>query len=179
MEIFNLQNYFLNPYAIPHLISGIIILWLGVYVLFKNFRAVLNVSFFFVCLSISLWLIGHAVAMSSQMAGIAYVWIFISYHGVVYITVGSYWFLSLLIKRFYKHRYVIIGLFIIMTFYAVLLHTPLGFYFLDKVVKHDWGFYAHLRLGLITYAYVIFWSIPAVIIFPQLFWIWRKEKLPL
>jgi signal transduction histidine kinase len=51
----------INPYSIGPSLSGIFILILGVYVLFKNIRSPLNRSFFISYLSVAIWLTSYSI----------------------------------------------------------------------------------------------------------------------
>lgn len=175
MDIFNSSHYFLNLHGIPFLISGTTVVALGVFVLARSPRAVLHISFFFVCLAVGIWLLGFGAGYMSAAENIARIWFFVGFNGVVYISTFNYFFTVSLLKTVYRQRWIVGALFIVTTFFLVQLYATPGFYL--GVEQYSWGYYG--RLGTASYPFLIFFFAVMLAAFAQYFLSWRKESNPL
>ena len=73
-QIFNLSNYFFNPYAIPGMVVSILIFSIGLFVLLQNRRSLVSAAFFFQCSSVALWVFGMSLVYLSRAQETALIW---------------------------------------------------------------------------------------------------------
>jgi len=98
MQIFHPDNYFFNPYTLLHAIIGHMFLLLGLFVFIQNRKSLSNVAYFFICISIYLWLIFDVAIMSSTNVRTAVIWGKAVYFGACLIPPSMYFFFSCLVR---------------------------------------------------------------------------------
>lgn len=158
--MFNPQNYFWNPHVVPVFLSGVIFVFLGLFVGLKN-RTRLNISFSIWLIFASFWLFGNSLAYMSK-----YDWMVIEIYnkfeflGVCFISIASYW-VSLcwdatLFKK--QKKYITIGFIISSIFYLTNLKYN---YILSGVYHYFWGRY--FKNGIGGTIFIIYWIIPLIL----------------
>ena len=138
----------ISIYSIPTLITAILILALGIFVLIKNKVALLNRLFFFLCTSAFVWLLGYTIVYSCKDENSALFWSRISYVGVVFIATADLHFALTFIGINKEKRKLISLAYIISFAYLIISQTNI---FLTGMNKFFWGYYPK-----ITYAYYPF-----------------------
>ncbi len=152
--IFNIDNYFLNPYAIAHILIGIIIALEGIFIFFQNKRSLTNTAYLINCFFPAVWLTGAGLALISRQPELALFWSrFYCFFGIVFIPAAVYlfsvvWKESLLeggagrdlnkYAFFSKRKSLLFILFVSLIFYSLSLFSER---FLIGVQGHSWGFY--------------------------------------
>ena len=139
-ELFNPANYQMNPFAIPVLIGGITTLVVGSYVFYLNPRSIVNKTYFYFNMTLTLWLIPYSIMYSMSSPELAFWWAkHFAHFGVIMIPILFYTFAVALAGKFEQKRiYVIAGMwiglgFILMMFFSNLLLSdialmPFGLY---------------------------------------------------
>ena len=133
----NLENYYFNINAIPVLVVGIFMLFLGFFVFTKKRNSNVNLSFLLICLSVAIWLFSTALGYFSKVPEIAKIWFKIDNFGVIFIPINVYCFTASFLKLNRKKTIItgyslalILGVFILSTDFLVL-----------SVKMHFWGFF--------------------------------------
>ena len=135
--IFNPNNYTWNPWSIPPFISSIYLLSLGLFVLAKNVKSRINLSYCILVSTSALWLFSYAVGFSNNTPEGGLFWSRNAYFGINFIAVTMYWFVVELLdlKNLRKLVYLFYGL---MIAFIPVTRTR---YFLAGVIKYYWGYY--------------------------------------
>jgi hypothetical protein len=145
----------MSPYSIPPLVGAAFSLLIGLFVFGKNKRSHVNLSFFFFCLSLFVWLFGYTVAYSATSFSTALFFCRIACAGACFTAPAFYHFSTAFLGSerdwvWVKISYVIMG--IIAPFSLI---SP---YFLSGAWDYYWGYYS--KAGLLHPIYlVIFFGI--------------------
>ncbi|HTG00283.1 MAG TPA: ATP-binding protein [Nitrospirota bacterium] len=133
----------MNPYAIPPLITSVLIFLLGLFVLLKNRTSRTNVLFFLEKFVISVWLFSDYRMFIARTPDDAYFWCKLSYVAIIFIPVFYFHFTQafLGIQRF---RNILLTVYVLGIVFEVLLFSTN--YFISGVTKHYWGYYAKVGL---------------------------------
>jgi len=91
-SIFDLQNYFLNLYALPHFLVGILIALEGIFVFAQSKKSVVHAAYLLVALTAGIWLTGVGFIYSSANEAVAFAWSRYSWFGIVFVSAGIYHF---------------------------------------------------------------------------------------
>ncbi|OQX54192.1 MAG: hypothetical protein B5M48_01445 [Candidatus Omnitrophica bacterium 4484_213] len=151
--MFNLlspQNYLFNPHAIALYIVGLFILAEGIFAYFKN-KKLLTLSFFFICLSVAIWLLATAMGYMSKDVKVATLWFKLDNFGVMFISV-SILFFTKTVLGIKGYKSVFIGYLIAFILGIIALQTN---WLVTGVKEYFWGFFP--TWGLL--------SIPVLILF--------------
>lgn len=141
-----------NPFGIPVLICGSLILFLGLFILLKNPRAKTNFSFFLSSFTISIWLLGITMVYFSANEATALFWGRFLFSGLVFIGSSIYFLtLSLTNKVAERRRTLIINFIVSGLFCYSALTTDL---FINGVWEYNWGYYP--KANYLYYIYLPF-----------------------
>ncbi len=161
MELFHTENYTFNPNAIPVAICAVAILSLGLLVLEKNPASKINRSFLFFTSPIFIWLIGYAFSYHANNPQTSLTWARGAYLGVVFISPGVFYFVTVLTRverpwrLFTRISFLISGLFLPLAFFHPL--------FISGTELHSWGYYP--RYGPIGALFLIAFFTPMLTMF--------------
>ena len=150
-----MANYQFSSLAVLTLLSSIIILCLGVYILFQNRKAIENVSFFLCALTAFLWLFGMAFCEAAKESLPALLWYKrCSFFGVSFIGVTAYFMIVSITGQFPGHkRIIVIACLISAAFYLFANSTDS---FVTETMLTPWGHYPQLGgLSLFFIAYFL------------------------
>ena len=129
----------MNLYSIANIVTGILFLFLGVFVFSKNPRGLQNRIFGALCATNVLWQLSSTVAYNMTVESQAYWVMKLAYAGVMFIPVlcGHYTYIVLKLDKKLK---VYRNLTYALTIFLVILNltTPLV---LSSVHKYFWGYY--------------------------------------
>ena len=176
-ELFNLKNYYFNPYAVPVLLAGFAVSGLGLLVFLNNPRQHKNRAFFYFCSFISGWLFFASLNYFSKKPEVALFWYkYFSYNFVLLVAPLTYLMgLSWSEELYQKYKrvfYFFLGLFGLIV--LLNLHPNL---IITGVKKHFYGYYVIFdTLGIIT---LPFWFILMVLEIINLLNIYKKETSPI
>lgn len=124
MDILSPSNYLYNPHAIPPLITGLLILLLGVFVLSKNIKDSKNRVFFAFTISIATWQISSFCYHSAINADLGYIWIrYILFAGISFIHVHPYYFSVLILDLKKQRKFAALGYILGLIFYILQATT--------------------------------------------------------
>lgn len=170
----NLFDFFYNPYVLLHIIIGNLFLLMGVFVYVQNKKSLSNISYLFVCITISLWLLFDAATMSSKNQEPAFFWARMVYVGVSLIPPSMYFFtvawLGLMetqkrwVNLFYAIGFVFIGFFL---FTDILIIGTNHYYF---------GYYSHL--GPYSAIFLLFFTGLSCALLWHLYQGYKRETVP-
>jgi len=145
-------------YIILPLISGMFVLFLGLFVLGKNRRSKVNQIFFLFTFSVAIWLFASFIMFLSKTDEQTIFWDRIVYLGVVFIPTTFYHFSLLFTKIKNQKRLLYLGYFLSFLF-LILSRTD---YFISDLYKYSWGVHTQARifhhLFLVFFASYIFLS---------------------
>ncbi len=177
-EIFNLNNYYFNPYAVPVLLTSLGMLGLGLLAIRKKPHQIVNRAFFYMSLFMAGWFFFASLNYFSKNPEVALFWYkYFSYNCVLLITSLSYFFVLFLLsdklyRKFRKLAWFFLGyniLFVLLNLHPNLIITG--------VKKHFYGYYVVFdKLGIIT---IPLWCLPAFMCAFTLIIIYLKEASPL
>lgn len=126
----------INPYSIPPLISSIILVIFGFFVLKKNPRSALNISFAFICLACTIWLFFYFLAYNSTEEKLIVFLFKIGNFGVCFIPVTCIQYTVVFSKK--NIRINIPSYVFGLTFCFLTLRTD---YLIKGIHKYFWGYY--------------------------------------
>lgn len=141
----------MNPYAIPPLIAGIIVLGLGIFVII-NHKRLLNFLWFSLCANCAIWLFCYSILYTIKSTEILNIVARITYIGVTGILISSILFVRSALKLTISRLLVIF----ITIVYAITL------YFLfksDFILSGYWNYYFghYPKIGKFHNIYLISW----------------------
>ncbi len=119
------------------LISALLIV-LMVFVLIKNSKSPVNLSFALVCLSAAIWLFSYSQAYNSSYTEEILFWFKVGYPGVVFIAITYLHFANVILK-IKSTRKIIIFSYIVGFFMAYLIWT--SNFIVNGLNEFKWGFY--------------------------------------
>lgn len=154
-----LANYQFSALAVLTLLSSIIILCLGVYILFQNRKGIENISFFSCTLTAFLWLFGTAFCEAGKESLPALLWYKrCSFLGVSFIGAAVYFMIVSIIGQFPGHkRRIVIACLISAAFY--LFVNSSGFIVTGTTLT-PWGHYP--RYGVLSLLFIAYFLILAI-----------------
>ncbi len=176
-RLFNISNYYFNPYAIPVFLVSILILFIGFFVLKQNKKAIINIAFFYQSFSVGLWLFAISIVYSSRVPDIALIWYrYFTFFGVVNIMPSLVFCGMAWIGQFKRRKkFLIINYLIVFVIYILGITT-------DKIIisydmrKYFWGFYP--IYGSWAGAFMLIYLIQFSIGFGSLYFAYKKEENP-
>ncbi len=124
-------------YSVPPLLAGTVIIACGLWVLMKQPRALVNITFSLVCGTISVWLFSFFMVYSSANEAEANFWGRCVYLGVVYIPAVFYHFSCSVLQHRMPNKLIVSNYFI-STAFLLLIPTP---YLLNGDYTYFWGHY--------------------------------------
>lgn len=136
-NIFNINNYSFNIFAVPVATVGFSMIGMGIFILKRNCVHKTNISFSLVCLSVSIWLIATALGTLSINKEIAKFWFKIDNFGVMFISVNVYFFISSFLKL-RRLKSIILGYSIAFVLAILTLFTNL---LVVDSKEYFWGFF--------------------------------------
>jgi len=153
-EVFNPQNYYWNPWAIPTLISSIYCFLLGGFTYLKN-KKLEGIAILLNNIFVGIWQLGFTIMYSSKVPNIAFFWDKFTYLGVSFISVSSYFFTVSFIKKNEENKFVFLGYVVMAVFFFLTILT-------NKVVayppyKYFWGYYT--KYGFLHHPFLLVWGI--------------------
>ena len=126
----------MNFFALPLLITDVILAVMGFFVLFKNIRSQLNVTFFLFCLSMVVWLSGFSAMYLTKDPLVALQYARIGFLGVVFIPVFAYHFVITILNL--KNNFFLYIIYILSALAIIASRTP---YVYSSITRHFWGYY--------------------------------------
>jgi len=132
-----LSNYQFNIQAVPVFIVGLFMVLAGAFVFSKDKSSVVNRMFFYICLSVGMWLVPTAFGYSSVNREAAIFWFKIDNFSVLFISINVFMF----IKAFLEEKisvYDRAGYFLILMLGALLIFSDL---LISDVYKYFWGYF--------------------------------------
>ncbi|MFH1412896.1 MAG: histidine kinase N-terminal 7TM domain-containing protein, partial [bacterium] len=135
--------FYLNLYNTPSLVSSILLLLLGIFVLMKNKKSLSNFLFFLICLCTISWQFSFFLLFNTSSESMANILVMLCYMGIILLPVLFLHFIVLFTKgpsgisRFDKY-------FLYFSYLSVIIFEILLFktnYFIDGYHEYYWGFY--------------------------------------
>ncbi|MFW5804546.1 MAG: ATP-binding protein [bacterium] len=166
----------LNPFSIPPLISSIMFLLLGVFVLWNNRKAYLNIIFFFVCIFTVWWQVSWFFLFNTQDYFLAQFLVRFGYVGIILIPVIFFHFSLEFLKVKNKIDKIILSIsyFLSFVFIVSLFFTD---YFVEGFYKYYWGYYPD-----VSFFHLIYLLLLILLLFRILFILisnlYRNKELP-
>ncbi len=151
MDILNANSFHFNPYAVPVLAVGILVLAIGGFIWKQNLKSEVNFSFFLLCLSIFVWLSGFT-RIYSIADPVRAVWIYRTHTflGVSCIAAGIYYFSVVWLEYSKSQKWIVwLGYAIPLSLYAAGIITGRV---ATSTVLQFWGLYPKYGdLGLLFF----------------------------
>ena len=177
-ELLNPSNYFLNPYAIPTLLVGVLILSIGFFVLRQNKNSIINIAFFYKCLAMGFWLFSISFVYSSNKQELAIkLYRNFTFLGVVNIMPSVMFFTMAWSGELrYKKSFVVMNYLVSLLVYVLAITT-------DKLIlphqmrKYFWGYYPIYTFWMAPY--LIFFLAQFIISTRGLYSAYSFEKIPI
>ncbi len=147
------------------LISGLLMIVLGVFVFWKNIQKKLNIIFLVFCVAMSNWLLStHMMYVSGCEKDIIF-WDRMVYVGVVFVPVLMYHFGLIFTRREIKNKFKLLFGYFLSFLFLVLSRTD---NFISGLYYYEWGY--HTQAGIFHHLFLVFYS---AYIFLFLFEIYR------
>ncbi|MBU1077696.1 MAG: SpoIIE family protein phosphatase [Spirochaetes bacterium] len=146
-EIFDLQNYYFNPWAIPMLFTGLMTLLEGFTVFIKNPKGLTNKMYGLWLTFVTFWMFGMGIFYFSRSSEVSVFWYkSLTFAGVAFISYGSYLFsLSFIVSNFRKHkgRIIFFGSIFVGFYFAGLFSN----FIIRGTYSYFWGLYPKYNTG--------------------------------
>ena len=145
----------MNLYAIPNLACALACFVIGAFVLTKNYRSPVNMTFTLLALSMFTWQLGTALLLISVTPETAYRWSQVSYVGVIFIPVTAYHFITTSAREERAHKKIIWLSYSV----AALIFLPLSQtrYLLEGVHHYTWGYW--FKAGSLHSSFPVFFVV--------------------
>lgn len=190
-QIFNIKNYFFNPYALPHILIGIIIILEGIFIFFQNKRSLTNRAYLINCFFPAVWLTGVGITLITQRKDLALFWSrTYCFFGIIFIPAAVYlfsiaWKGSLLedsdseesfkiYELFWRKKALILVFSISTIFY---LFSVFSHNFLLDLWVYPWGFYP--RGGSILLFFIAWFFFIYILALRNFILVYKKVSSPL
>lgn len=150
------NQYGFNPYSIPVLIVGTLVLAVGIFILKQRWKSLINFSLFIFCLSIFFWLSGFFVFYSLKDSLLAVnLYRYYIFLGVSFIASSIYFFSVVWVDLWQKQKgFVYFGLISSFVFYVLGCTTT---HVAKSVEPHFWGYYP--KYGVIGLVFFLFFLV--------------------
>lgn len=176
-RLFNSASYYLNPYAIPVMLVGLVTFSIGFFVLRQNRKSVINIAFFYKCSAISLWLVTVSFVYLSRFQEVALIWYrYFTFLGIINIMPSAIFFATAWSGEFKrKKRFVALNYIIGFICYGLVIAT-------DKLVspyqmkKYFWGYYPVYKIWITPFLFFFF--IQIFITVRNLYRAYKAEDIP-
>ncbi|OQX88138.1 MAG: hypothetical protein B6D55_01110 [Candidatus Omnitrophica bacterium 4484_70.2] len=175
-QLLNFSNYHYNLHAIPLMLVSIFVFSTGLFIFLQAKKSIKNVSFFLLCVSLSLWLFTMGFVYLSKNPQIALLWYkYFTFFGVVSIMPTSYLFSSALTGLLKKQRYFVIGSFLLSFLFYILAITT------DKFITsprlYFWGYYPRYEPPI--FLFLLFYLISFIAVQSNLWFGYKRERVPI
>ncbi|KAF0133849.1 MAG: putative histidine kinase [Candidatus Saganbacteria bacterium] len=128
----------MNYFAVPPLLTGILILFIGLFVFLNNRKFVTNIVFSCFCVSMSIWLVSFALMYYfNDNPVLALKWARFGFIGIIFIPIFAYHFINTFINS-RQPKWVMPSLYILGSFFVSLSQSN---YIYSGVNKYFWGYY--------------------------------------
>ncbi len=160
-QIFNLSNYTFNLYAVPPVITSILILSLGIFVLIRERFSMVSLNFLFATGAVFLWLFSFSWMYCSVSESVALWWGKTAYLGVTFIPASVYHFTAVVLKIYKKHRkFILLSWILAAVFYSILFMDN---HFISGMYYYYWGYYP--KLGWVGIPFLLYFSVLMVAVY--------------
>lgn len=139
-SILEAANYTLNPYGLAPFITGILAAALGTFVLLRERRSLVSVTFFLLSLTGAFWLACYLGIYSAQQPEQALWWIKSQNVAVTFIPSLTYLFTLAIIGKTRFHRLSLTLTLILSALFC--LSIPLTDWHIAETYHYPWGYYA-------------------------------------
>jgi len=127
----------MNPYAIPPLITGIILALIGFFVFLKNTKSPVNIIFCLFCYSMVWWLAGYVLMYLSHDDLHALAWARFGFIGIIFIPIFAYHFITVFLNIKLK-RAILLCLYGLTLPSLIFSQSNLIY---KSITTHFWGYY--------------------------------------
>ena len=153
-EIFDASSYVFNVFSVPTALAASSVLLLGVLVLLRERLSQISRLFFFVTLTVTIWLFCLSWTYSSANPAVALWWAKASFLGVPFIAPATYHFTVGLLRIYHQYRRVVWGSWLLSALFAmVAIGTDI---LIIRVDLYWWGYYT--RYGWLGALFILFFS---------------------
>lgn len=170
MEVLNIHHYTWSWWSLPPLLAALYYLFIGTFVLVKNTRSELHISFFIQAFASFLWLISYGVCYLSTTPELALFWARNGYLGVMFNSLGIYHF-CVVFTESHRQKKLVYSLYGLMVIFLLFSRCD---FFLSGVIKRFWGYYP-VRGGplydVFLFIFVLYWVMGTGV----LFYAYRKQ----
>lgn len=126
----------MNIYAIPPLITDLILIGIGLFVFLKNRHSKLNILFSLFSFSMAFWLFGYTNMYLTKDAVVALKWARLGFVGIIFIPILAYHFIISFLNL--KRRFVLPLIYLLSIPSLILSQTN---YIYSGIKEHFWGYY--------------------------------------
>jgi diguanylate cyclase (GGDEF)-like protein/PAS domain S-box-containing protein len=152
--MFDLANYNYNFYAMPTAVTAVCVMLLGFWVLIRERRSPVSVTFFLASLAISIWFSALTSMYCAIDADTALAWAKVAYFGVPFIPSAIYHF-SVEVLHLYEQRkrLVWLGWGASLFFSVTIVGTDA---LINQVYVYWWGYYP--KYGWLSIPFILFFA---------------------
>jgi signal transduction histidine kinase len=139
-----------NPYSLPPLVSSVLFLLLGVFVLLKNKKSTINITFFLVCFLTFWWQFSWFFLFNTNNEETALLLVRIGYAGIILIpAVFFHFFTYFLGTKGRLDKWVLYFAYITSSLFEIILFSTN--YFVIGYNKFFWGYYPKVGVAHLFY----------------------------
>jgi len=149
----NIHLFIMEFYALTGLINGIVGSVLGLFVYFKNRKALANKLFGLFCLAVSVWSYSYFLWQISTIAESALFWSRGLMAGAIFISIFYFHFIISFLKRVKEHKKTLVFGYFIFTIFFFLNFTP--FFVKNVTPKLNFSFWPNP--GILYHPFLLLW----------------------
>ncbi|PIR92634.1 hypothetical protein COU01_00695, partial [Candidatus Falkowbacteria bacterium CG10_big_fil_rev_8_21_14_0_10_44_15] len=158
------------------LFSAILVFVLGMFVVSKNIKSKVNITFFLFCFAVTIWMFGtYMMFLNKDNHDTAIFWDRFVYLGVTFIPIFMY-HLSTAITYDTKKitKYLLAIGYILSTIFFFTVFTP---HFVNDLFIYKWG--VHTKAQILHHLFLIYFFIYIVLYFVWLYRYYKKTASPI
>jgi len=141
----------MNPYSIPPLVSAVLFLFLGLFVLSRNLKAHSHIAFSLNCLVTFWWQFTWTILFNIKDPLLALVLVKVGYTGIIFIPITFWHFYVAFLKKEKEYNSVLTSYLIGFIFVLVLWLSNL---YISGYYSYFWGYYP--KANMLHPAYLAF-----------------------
>ncbi len=177
-ELFRMNNYAMNSYALAVLIVSFLILWLGVMMYRSDPKDPKNKTAFCFHIGLFLWLFFFATSVFSTNVDVVYFWFkYCSYPAVIYLSFLMYLFVLSWSKELYSRRKWLLWLFFVVFTVNFVGNFATDLFLVPGAEMFNFGY--AVNYDLLGIVFIALWMVPFIVSMKDLYYLKRTSKDPL
>ncbi len=152
--IFNISQYYFNPYSIAPLLVATLIVILGMFLSNLEKQSYFKQAFIYFCLSSAIWLYSCVLILNARTEIVAFFWAHFLYAGFLFVPASVFHLSVSLTNRYHHQKYLVFTVYAVATALIYFCQNP---YFFFDLKQDIFGYYP--TSGFLQPLLLIFFSL--------------------